>query len=192
MKEIAGLYFPWGWEHILGPGAADHTLFLIALCAHAKPQEWLRLAVSVTAFTLGHLSSLLVCVTTGYAPPAPWVEFLIPLSIVFMALSQLSARDTPNHGLFRYLVVLGFGLIHGLGFAAVIRYTLAETDSVAMPLLFFHLGIESAQLLLIAFLLMVRRGVTRGLGLSERHWTRGLILLSLAGGLYFCLTRLPV
>lgn len=191
MNELAGLYFPWGWEHILGTEAADHILFLIALCAHAKPETWRRLAVLVTAFTLGHLLSLALSVSTGYAPSATWVEFLIPLSIVLMALSQLLPPTASPAGLFRYGIVLGFGLIHGLGFATVIRFTLAETDTVSGPLLFFHLGIECAQLLVIAALLLVRQIFTSRLGCTERTWSVTLSLLSLLGGLYFCLTRLP-
>ncbi len=107
-------FVPIGVRHILiGP---DHVLFLIGLLLLGGP--WMALVRIVTAFTLGHSLTLSLAVLGVITPPASIVEPAIALSILFVGADNLkrgTGRDV------RAWVALAFGLVHGFGFANVLR-----------------------------------------------------------------------
>ena len=150
---VARSYFAIGVEHILT--GYDHLLFVVALVLLLA-----RLGVVVraaTAFTVAH--SLTLAGTTlgviGLAQ-AP-VEALIALSIVFLAaeiIKQDPARPRLSERI-PWLVAFGFGLIHGLGFAAALREIGLPGGDVPTALLSFNLGVEGGQLVIIAVTLSV-------------------------------------
>jgi hypothetical protein len=95
MNEM-GFYFRLGWEHIMSIDALDHILFVWVLSAIYLLRNWRQVLVLVTAFTVGHSITLALSVFNLLEVPAAWVEFLIPCTIVFTALSNLFRRS--NHG----------------------------------------------------------------------------------------------
>ena len=140
-----------GFRHIADLSAMDHLLFLIALVAPYGLADWRRLFVVASAFTIGHSITLAFTVLNRAVLPTPLIEFLIPVTIVITAAMNLSRRREPVAPLRSAAIALGFGLIHGAGFANFLR-TLFE-GPVALPLLGFNLGIELGQLLIIAIAL---------------------------------------
>ncbi len=159
-----GAYFFLGFEHLLDPEAYDHILFLAVLCAACPPARWRELLVLVTAFTVGHSLSLALA-TAGWVRVRPeLVEFFILLTIVAAAGMNLAAPEsalrTPSTASvhpppfvgkgFRYAAVLLFGVIHGLGFSRFLRLALGGDRSLVIPLLSFNIGLEIAQLLVVA------------------------------------------
>ncbi|GII33909.1 HupE/UreJ family protein [Planotetraspora mira] len=145
-----------GAEHLLF--GLDHVLFLLALLLGAKR---LRDVVEVaTAFTVAH-SVTLVLAAIGWVSVPGWiVEPLIALSIAFVALDNLLSPKTSH----RLPVVLGFGLLHGLGFAGALSVDGPLSASTLADLVSFNVGIELVQLTIIALafpaLLFLRRVAT--------------------------------
>ena len=130
-------------HHILiGP---DHLLFLVGLLLLGGSLR--QLALVVTAFTLAHSLTLTLAVLGLLSPPARIVEPAIALSIVYVGVDNLlvkSGRDM------RPWIALVFGLVHGLGFASVLREMELPRRALGWSLFSFNLGVEIGQLLVVA------------------------------------------
>ena len=149
MSEFA-VYVRLGIGHILTAGAMDHLLFLLVLAAAYRLADWRQALWVVTAFTVGHSISLALAATGTLALPVGTIEFLIPLTIVAAAIQNLAGagRRSSFTGAHRPVLAAVFGLAHGAGFATYLRGLLL--DAIAVPLLGFNLGIEIAQILVLA------------------------------------------
>ena len=138
-----------GFEHILS--GTDHLLFLLCLVI---PLRRIRTLVAVvTAFTVAH-SITLIASAYDMAPSGLWfpplVETLIATSIVYMALENIVGAHVNR----RWMITLGFGLIHGFGFSFALRETLQFAGSYMLTsLLAFNVGVELGQLLVLAIAL---------------------------------------
>lgn len=174
------LYFQLGFQHIADWAALDHLLFLGVLCAAYTWQHWRQVAWLVTAFTLGHCLTLLLAATDTLRLPTNWVEVLIPATIVATALFQLIRQS--EHSKWSYGLALGFGLVHGLGFANTFRAMLFpdERDQIFQQLLGFNIGVEVAQLLVVSLILSLAYVAIHFFRLSPKWW---LWALSAIGGL---------
>ena len=139
-----------GFEHII-PKGWDHILFVLGLffsCLHFR-----SLLLQVTAFTIAHSLTLALAALDIIEIQAIVVEPLIALSIVWIAIENCILKEPSE---WRYLVVFNFGLLHGLGFAAMLNeYGLPKENFVSL-LLAFNIGVELGQLcvLIIAFVLV--------------------------------------
>src|SRR5215216_305216 len=150
-------FIPSGTRHIMiGP---DHILFLIGLLLLGG--TWLALLRIVTAFTIGHSVTLSLAALNIVTPPATVIEPAIALSIVFVGADNLvrgNGRDV------RAWVALVFGLVHGFGFANVLRQFGLPREALGWSLFSFNVGVEIGQLgivLIVATLLeAVRRQST--------------------------------
>lgn len=166
-------YLTLGFEHISDLGAYDHLLFIVALCAVYSWQQWRTLAILVTAFTLGHSLSLAASVIAALLLPAAIVEFLIPLTILATSLLNVAQkngqRDSRNMWP-HYALVLGFGLIHGMGFSNYLRALLGQEAGILLPLFAFNLGLEIGQLLIVGIVLAVSWLGLRFLKIMPREW----------------------
>lgn len=166
-------YLTLGFEHISDLGAYDHLLFIVALCAVYSWQQWRTLAILVTAFTLGHSLSLAASILSRPLLPATLVEFLIPLTIfatcVLNVVRKTDSQHSPNLRL-HYLLVLGFGLIHGMGFSNYLRVLLGQEASILLPLFAFNLGLEIGQLLIVGIVLAISWLALRVLKIVPRAW----------------------
>lgn len=140
--ELAGGFLVLGVEHILI--GFDHVLFLLALLMASAS---LGAAFSlITAFTAAHSLTLIAATLDLIAMPASIVEPIIALSIVWVAIASL-CRKTVGH---RWGLVFAFGLVHGLGFASVLRGLGIADTSGLLPLLSFNLGVEVGQVAIAA------------------------------------------
>ncbi|UKS26586.1 HupE/UreJ family protein [Paenibacillus sp. HWE-109] len=145
-------YIVMGMEHIWS--GLDHMLFLLGLLLAAE-QKVGKIVKLITAFTVGHCITLILSsMEVAYLSPSI-VEPLIALSIVYIAVENIWKRQESA----RVIVTLLFGLVHGFGFAEVLRGTLS--GHMALPLFSFNLGVEIGQLVVVAVvipvLLLVRR-----------------------------------
>jgi hypothetical protein len=149
-----------GIEHILA--GIDHLLFVLALL-FVVGGGW-RLVKTITAFTVAH-SITLGLATLGYInmPSAP-VEAAIALSIVFLCVEIIHARQGRPGLTFTYpwVVAFAFGLLHGLGFAGALSEIGLPPPEIPLALLFFNVGVELGQLIFVfavlALLVLLRRG----------------------------------
>lgn len=185
------LFFTIGFGHLLEIGAADHLLFITVLIATYRPRQWKEVVMLATAFTLGHSVTLALSTLEIIHVPSALAEILIAASIVVTAWWNL--RRPPEFRKKRnslYLIAAGFGLVHGVGYAGQLKPALLPGDALWKPLLAFNIGLEAAQLIVIAFVLIVGWIVIDLLGISLRKWT--LVLSFFAGtyALILLITRL--
>ena len=161
-------WFTTGLHHILDLDGYDHMLFLWCLCIRYTLNSWKSVFVLVTAFTIGHCTTLVAC-TTGYLRiPSAWVELSIALTILVSAilpflktirqstsfsLSMLSAIEITSKSY--YLLALVFGFIHGMGFSNLLIELLGKESELVGPLFAFNMGIEFGQLLYVLAILSI-------------------------------------
>lgn len=130
----------------------DHLLFLLGLVLLVGATEVRRVAIAVTAFTAGHLASMASATLTDLSVDVPSVELLIALSLVALAAELARAVRGPKDTLgarHPAWYALGFGLLHGLGFASALAQTGLPIDQRLQALAGFHVGIELVQLGLV-------------------------------------------
>jgi hydrogenase/urease accessory protein HupE len=173
-------FVAFGIHHIaIGP---DHVLFLIGLLLPGGSVS--RLLGIVTAFTVGHSLTLALAALSILDPPGRIVEPLIALSIVFVGADNLLAgRRTRD---VRIGVALLFGLVHGFGFASVLRDTGLPPGALGVSLFAFNLGVEIGQ---AAIVLVVATALNqlrhRREGAALRVATLGSWVVLLAGAWWF-------
>jgi hypothetical protein len=133
-----------GFLHIL-PEGLDHILFVLGLfllSPRLKPLLW-----QITAFTAAHSLTLGLAISGAISAPPRIVEPLIAASIAAVAIENIViGRLAP----WRWAVVFGFGLVHGLGFAAGLAELRPSSGGLAAPLIGFNLGVEGGQLTVVA------------------------------------------
>lgn len=180
--EVVGRYLYLGFTHIL-PKGLDHILFVLGLFLLSL--RWKPLLAQITAFTIAHTMSLALA-TLGWIQLSPRiVEPLIAVSIVYVAIENVFARDLKKS---RVALVFAFGLLHGLGFAGVLSELGLPRSEFVPALLSFNLGVELGQLAVIA-LAFLAVGVFR-----TRPWYKMRVavpasLAIAAVGLYWAVTR---
>jgi hypothetical protein len=168
-------FFKLGVEHIfLG---YDHICFLIALIIVSKFREVVKI---VTSFTIAHSITLILATLQVVSLPARLVEASIAATIVYVALENLWVKDTKH----RWWLTFCFGLVHGFGFAGVLREMGLPTIGLVRCLLAFNVGVEVGQLAIATALLPLAMFLAR--------WKHGRkvvvaisILLALFGTAWF-------
>ena len=147
-------FIPSGIRHILiGP---DHILFLIGLLLLGG--SWTALLKIVTAFTIGHSLTLSLAALNIVTPPATVIEPTIALSIVFVGADNLvrgNGRDL------RAWAAAVFGLVHGFGFANVLREFGLPREALGWSLFSFNVGVEIGQLAIVVLVASVLAAIRR-------------------------------
>jgi hypothetical protein len=119
--------------------------------------------VLITAFTIGHCSTLLLSTFNIVSVRTGLTEFFIALTIIFTAFSNAFVIDLKRRKKFRfiYFMALLFGMIHGLGFAYGIKSILGRDENITWQLLAFNTGIETAQLIVVSVILSISFVIVR-------------------------------
>ena len=164
-----------GFSHVI-PHGLDHILFVLGVFLMTRKGKPLLLQIS--AFTVAHTLTLWLASAGIVRVPPGIVEPIIAASIVAVALENILH---PRYTHWRLLVVFGFGLIHGLGFAGVMSTRLDSTSSLVVGLLGINVGVELGQLAIILVALLATWRIT-----SESQYRKwvvipGSILIALAG-----------
>nr|WP_321225556.1 HupE/UreJ family protein [uncultured Psychroserpens sp.] len=151
-------YLKEGINHILDLDGLDHFYFIISFCLLFSIKDWKKIVGLVTAFTLGHCITLFLSGLELVTINADTVELLIPITILLSCLNNfyvlLKDKQTKQQLVITYIILLVFGLIHGLGFSNYIKMMLFDGESIVLPLLGFNVGIELAQLVIVTGLLI--------------------------------------
>lgn len=169
-------FFKLGTLHILT--GYDHLLFLLALLL--RKQTFKQYAAIVTSFTIAHCITLSLAVLGVITIPSRFVEATIAFSICYVALENIFRKEVKH----RWSITFIFGLIHGLGFASILREMAIPKSHLAVALVNFNLGIEAVQLsivlLLLPLLTFIQRQKTYGkvvkIGLYN-HYSFGSLLV---------------
>jgi len=161
-----------GFSHVWDWQGYDHLLFLAALCLPFSTRQWKPLLWLITCFTIGHSLSLILASLEVVALSSIWIEFLIPVSIAATAVYNMiyaKAVWVRNNQLVMW-VTLFFGVVHGFGFAGYFELIRDVDQPLWSSLLFFALGIEGAQIVLGALMLLLSFVVLNVLGRNRRDW----------------------
>jgi hypothetical protein len=194
-------YTELGFDHILDPQGYDHILFVVVLCAIYLIQDWKKVLVLVTAFTIGHSLTLALSALKIVNISASLVETLIPITIILTCIYNIWKARTfqlepvANNGGQTYLdqdipinqsetnkeaimanygLALGFGFIHGLGFSNFFKPMLGRDESIIMPLLSFNIGVELGQIIIVLGTLLFSYLLVDILGVKRKYYSSGL------------------
>ncbi|MFT6214832.1 MAG: ABC-type antimicrobial peptide transport system permease subunit [Roseivirga sp.] len=177
------LYFQLGYEHIIDLNGIDHILFVVALCSIYLAQDWKKVLILVTAFTLGHSITLALSTFELINFDTDLIEFLIPVTIFITALSNLFRKEgsvSPKALNLNYFFALFFGLIHGLGFSNYLKSLLGKSESIISQLLAFNLGLELGQIIIVVIFMIISFVFTALFNVAKRDW-RLIISSAIAG-----------
>lgn len=185
-------YLRMGWDHIVSKDALDHQLFILVLIAVYTIQDFKKVLILVTAFTIGHSLTLALSVFDILRVPSAWVEFLIPCTIAITALINIFGKNNVQKQMkLNYSLALFFGLIHGMGFANSIRITLAKEQSIATGLLGFNIGLELGQIVVVLAVLIILFLLTTIFKLDRKNWIMFVSSGVFALSLQMALERIP-
>ncbi len=120
----------------------DHILFLLALIVVSRLKELIKI---ITAFTVAHTITLILAALEVVKLPPRLIETGIAVTIMYVALENLWAKKTSH----RWVLTFFFGLVHGFGFANVLREMGLPTTGLVRSLVSFNVGVELGQLAIV-------------------------------------------
>ena len=159
-------YIPVGFTHIL-PKGLDHILFVIGMFFLSTKLS--SLFWQITLFTLAHSVTLAMASLGVIKISASIVEPLIAASIVYLAIENFYSNALTIR---RSIVILCFGLLHGLGFASVLADFGLPIHHFIPALIGFNVGVELGQILIILILFSAI-----SYWFKKKTWYRKLIAL---------------
>ncbi len=141
--EVAWYYIKMGITHII-PNGFDHILFITSLCLLSNKIK--TILWQATAFTVAHSVTLALSLKSIIVAPAPVVEPIIALSIMFVAIENIILHELKA---WRILIVFFFGLVHGMGFASALNEVGIPPDRFVETVVTFNIGVELGQMCII-------------------------------------------
>lgn len=174
------LWFQTGFEHITDLAGYDHMLFLLILCSVYSFRNWDWL-ILITAFTIGHCITLVLSVLNIIGLPSSLIEFAIPITILISAVFRwIQVEKNENKSYQKdqkvYAATLFFGLIHGLGFSNMLRSLLGSQTDILQPLLFFNMGLEVGQIVIVLFSLVTITSLNEYAHIPRFYLVRGIAI----------------
>jgi hydrogenase/urease accessory protein HupE len=168
-----------GVTHILiGP---DHLIFLLGLLLLGGTIG--QFAVIVSAFTLAQSLTLSLAALNMISPPTRVIEPAIALSIVYLGADNLLIRGGRD---VRIWIASAFGLIHGFGYASVLRDLRLPARALGWSLVSFNVGVEIGQLLVVAVMASALAALrSRNELLGRRLAFAGSVVVMAAGTVWF-------
>lgn len=170
-------YIKEGWFHIADWTAYDHIFFIIALAISVSLNRWRVLLAFVTVFTIGHSIALALATFDIVRIESSWVEFLIPLTIIWTAAHTIYKRCIAEYRLGEeishtqeIIIVLLFGIIHGLGFSNYLRFMITRSESITETLLLFNVGLEIGQIMILVLVLILNFIAIKVVKIYESVW----------------------
>jgi len=192
MKDFI-FYFRIGWSHIMSLDATDHLFFIAVLAVIYSFVDWKKVLILITAFTIGHAITLFLSVFEIISLNSDLVEFLIPCTILVTAMMNLrfQKKQVTSHAI-QYGIALGFGLIHGLGYANYIRMILSADQQLIWGLFSFNLGLEAGQIVVVCFVLLTVWVSSRIHAKAHMHWVSFVSAFVLFFALKLAIERFPI
>ncbi len=179
---VVGKFVPAGIHHILiGP---DHLLFLLGLLLLGGTVR--QLLVVISSFTVAHSITLSLAALNLVTPPARLIEPAIALSIVYVGFDNLLVRGGRD---VRGWIALGFGLIHGFGFANVLREMDLPARALGWSLFSFNVGVEIGQLFVVVVVASALAALRRRSEWAGRTLALAGSLVVIAAGAFWFIER---
>jgi hydrogenase/urease accessory protein HupE len=167
--DIGWIYLQLGFTHIL-PYGIDHILFILGI--YLLSPNLKTVFIQATIFTIAHTITLALSSYEIIAVESSIVEPIIALSIVFIAIENIFAKDIKS---WRIIIIFIFGLVHGLGFASVLNDLGLPKSEFATALITFTVGVELGQIavILLAYYII-------GKWFSAKQWYHQRIVVSMS------------
>ena len=183
------IYFEIGYAHIVNWTALDHILFIVSLSLRYQFSDWKKLLVLITAFTIGHTTTLTLVVFNVLHLSKAWIEFLIPITIAITAVSNFFVKKFTFKSKFPiiYFFALIFGLVHGLGFSNDLKSLIGNGDGVIVKLLSANIGIECGQISFVICILIITAIATQLFKINRREY-----LLFFSSGIFALAIQMAV
>lgn len=166
------IYLKLGYQHITDLNGYDHMLFIVSLCAIFTLEDWKKILLSITFFTIGHTITLALAVLNIVKVNSEWIEFLIPLTILFTCIMNIFFNSNHKNSRFkkhfRLFFTLFFGLIHGLGFSNYLRGLLGNGNSIIGQLFAFNIGLELGQVVIVLFIVFINLLLINRLNVNKK------------------------
>jgi hydrogenase/urease accessory protein HupE len=184
LTEVAARYFSLGFTHIL-PKGLDHILFVVGLFLLST--KWRSVLLQVSTFTLAHSITLGLTIYGLVSLPARVVEPMIALSIAYVAIENVVTTELKS---WRVALVFSFGLLHGMGFAGVLRDLGLPRGDFLAALVTFNAGVEAGQLTVVAITFVLVGYWRRNAMLYRRLIAQPASIVIALAGLYWTIQRL--
>ncbi|MBI5460844.1 MAG: HupE/UreJ family protein [Gammaproteobacteria bacterium] len=150
--DRASAFAKLGIEHLLS--GYDHILFLLTVIVGISFIESLK---AVTSFTLAHSLTMALAFLGEISLPSSIVEPLIAATVIFVAFENVTSKNIRK----RWIWTFFFGLVHGLGFVGALKVMTISRSELVLSLVSFNIGIELAQLLVVAIAMAALRHAKR-------------------------------
>ena len=173
MLDNFWLHINYGINHVLNFKAYAHILFLLVLAVPYMFKDWSRILLLITMLTVGHAMSLLLAVYGIVSVNASLIRFLIPLTILIVALYNVftAGKKAPSEKIgILFLSALFFGLIQGLSFLNKFKIVTGKQEDKLLPLLGIELGIELGQIIVVFVVLFLGFLCQTIFRFSKRDW----------------------
>jgi len=166
------IYLKMGFDHISDWRGIDHIIFILVLCAVYTIQDCRKVAVLITAFTIGHSLTLALAAFKIFIANPLLIELLIPVTIFLTSLQNIYFRSlNTKENYLHYLFALLFGFIHGMGFSNFFNAMMSDSMSIALPLFAFNLGLELGQLCIVFLFFGFYFLIKKLFNPDHWHWT---------------------
>ena len=168
------IYFQAAWKFVLDIKGYNHTLFLLALIAPYAFKDWKFILVLMTTFAIGQTIAMILSVMEVLTVTANLNKFMIPATLLitaFFNIFTISKSQKTNIINWIALVVLCFGIIHGLLFSNFFKSLIrGKLSDKILPLFEFSIGIQAAQLLLVVLILIFSYVIQHFFKFSKRDF----------------------
>lgn len=153
-------------------------IYVLVIMAPYRIHQYRQILILLTAFTIGHSLTLGLASAEVIPVSENWIEFLIPVTIfltAFLNLVDLGFRrrrrkELVENNWLNYILAIGFGLIHGMGFSNNLRPLLAENENLLSRLFSFNVGIELGQIVIALCVLLILSFSVKILKLKYSRW----------------------
>lgn len=172
-SDDSGLHLPLG---------IDHILFVLALVLSGG--GLIQLSKTITGFTIGHTTSLILVAAKFFQFPGQWIEALIALTICWVATETLFNRRVQH----RLLLTIFFGVIHGLAFSTALQGLNLSSENKAQAVLGFNLGIELGQFIIVLLAYPLFQFIRKSKAFGN-YGLRGLAAVILAISIFWFIQR---
>lgn len=164
--QFFAAYIVTGFKHIL-PLGLDHILFVLGIFLFSTALR--PLVLQITTFTIAHTVTLAAATLGLTSVPSSIVEPLIALSIAYIAFENIRSTTFSSR---RLVVIFGFGLLHGLGFASMLLDIGLDPAQFVIGLIAFNIGVELGQLTIVAAAIL-----TVGIWFGKKEYYRRVIAI---------------
>ncbi|MBI3071864.1 MAG: HupE/UreJ family protein [Deltaproteobacteria bacterium] len=161
LRQVFGFLTMGVWHLFLG---IDHILFLLALLL--VKMSLANIIKIITSFTIAHSITLALAALSVVEVSPKLVEPAIAASIVYVAAENIWRKNIRH----RWILTFLFGLIHGFGFASVLREMALTNEGLAVSLVSFNVGVEIGQLVVVLLLYWPLKWI------AAQSWNRRFVL----------------